>query len=243
LVWLAALALPDGRLRVSFLGVVEGDATLIREPGGGYLLVNGGGAASVLTSHLGRQLPFWERRLSLVALTDKTSRLTGVVPVLERYRVGQILFGSRPCFGAVCQAIEDSAEEHDIAVVEAVDGLRVTLNGAVLRVLRAGEGATVLRLEYGETCFTLAGSAGPEELVSLAASGADLRCAILQVDARAVEDAGGAAFIEAVRPDLVVLVGQGDEETPGYWGGAAVKRVGQSASVTVLSDGQRYAVR
>jgi competence protein ComEC len=243
LVWLAVATLPDGRLQVSFLGGIEGDATLIREPGGGYLLVNGGGSASVLTSHLGRRLPFWERRLSLVALTDETSHLAGVVPVLERYRVGQILFGSHPCSGAVCQAIEVAVNEQGIAVVEAVDGLTVTLDGAVLRVLRAGEGAAVLRLEYVETCFTLAGGARPEELASLAGSGADLQCAILQVDARAVEDAEGAAFIEAVRPDLVVLVGQGGKETPGYWGGTAVKHVGQGASVTVLSDGQQYAVR
>jgi competence protein ComEC len=242
LVWLAVGALPDGRLQVSFLDVGEGDATLIRTPDGQYVLINGGASPSKLTSHLGRRLPFWEGRLGLVVLTDKPTRLAGVIPVLDRYEVGQLMVEMQACRGEVCREIRSLVEEREIAVHEPVDGLSVDLDGPVLRVLGAGEEAALLRLEYGETCFLLAASAGPDAIRSLVASGADVRCDVLQADARAVSGKGGAAFVAAVRPALVLLVGKDEDTTETFDLGAPVVRVaGQSA--TVSSDGMRYAVR
>ena len=42
LVWIAALSTPDGRLRVTFADVGQGDAVLITTPGGRHILVDGG---------------------------------------------------------------------------------------------------------------------------------------------------------------------------------------------------------
>jgi beta-lactamase superfamily II metal-dependent hydrolase len=50
LVWLAILALSDGRLHVAFLDVGQGDAILVTTPDGRQLLINGGPAATELDS-------------------------------------------------------------------------------------------------------------------------------------------------------------------------------------------------
>jgi competence protein ComEC len=243
LVWLAVGALPDGRLQVSFLDAGEGDATLIRAPGGQHVLINGGNSPAKLTSQLGRRMPFWERRLALVALMDRTTRLGGVVPVLERYKVRQLAFPAQSCRGAVCVEIRSLVEERGIPVYEPVDGLSVDLGGPVMRVLGVGEGATVLRLEYGETCFLLAASAGPEALCSLTNGGAALQCDVLQVDARAVATSEGARFVERVRPALVVLVGDGGSPAEVNDLGVPAARPGERRGVTVFSDGKQYVVR
>ena len=241
LIWLAVAAQPDGRLHVSFLDLDEGDATLIRAPGGGTILVDGGGSAAQLTSRLGRLLPFWERRIQAVILAGDPGRQAGVVPVLERYHVGRLLYAASDCRGAVCAELRSRADERQIDVHEPAGGMRVDLGGPTLGLLEAGAGAVVLRLEYGETSFLLAASAGPEALGALAAGGADLRFDVLQLDARAAATREGAAFLAAVRPALLVLVGEGPEGEGVAYAGAPVLRV-SGRPVTVSSDGRGYSI-
>ena len=77
----------------------------------------------------------------------------------------------------------------------------------------------------------------------LGRGGVDLRCDILQVDERAVTDAAGAALVQAVRPALVVLVGDGSSAAEMVDLGAPAVRVADRQRFTVLSDGRQYAVR
>lgn len=92
LVWAAALTAPDGRLHIYFLDVGQGDATLIRTPGGRTVLIDGGPDPTLLASRLGQILPFWQRRIDLVVATHADAdHLTGLVPLAERYRIGQVL--------------------------------------------------------------------------------------------------------------------------------------------------------
>ena len=131
------------------------------------------------------------RRLDLVVLTDPSTRLAGVVPVLERYEVDQMLYDARSCQGVVCRELDRVAEERGIAVHDPVDGLSIELDGITLSVRSTDNGnpsdprSAVLRLVYGETSFLLAGGAGPETVRALAASGAALGC-----DVRAAQAAG-----------------------------------------------------
>jgi competence protein ComEC len=242
LVWLAFAALPDGRLQVSFLDV-GGDAVLVRTPGGQHVLINGASSPARLVSRLGRRMPFWKRRIDLVVLSDQATRSTSVVPVLERYEIGQLLYPARSCWGAVCQEIEGLVKEREIAVHEPVDGLSVDLDGVLLRVLGAGEDAFVQRLDYGGTCFLLAARAGPEALLSLMEGGADLRCDVVQVDARVLSARESTTFLEAVRPALVVLVGEGSGGAETGDLGTPMVRVREGQGFTVWSDGAQVAVR
>jgi beta-lactamase superfamily II metal-dependent hydrolase len=143
----------------------------------------------------------------------------------------------------VCNEIQASVEESEIAVHEPVEGLSVDLGGPVLRVLGADEEASALRLEYGETCVLLAAGLGPDGLQSLVAHGADLRCDVLQVDARALAARDSAAFLQAVWPGLVVLTGDPDRAIAVGDLGAPVVRVSDRGRLTVYSDGTRCAVR
>ncbi|HVM59122.1 MAG TPA: hypothetical protein VMT80_02235 [Candidatus Paceibacterota bacterium] len=85
----AALVPPS--LTFSVLPVSKGEAVLLHTPDGRTYLINAGADASVLRS-LGSALPFWQRRLDALILTDATAGdVGGAQSVLARYRVGEIL--------------------------------------------------------------------------------------------------------------------------------------------------------
>ena len=64
----------------------------MQAPDGRQLLVDGGPSPTALFNGLGDVLPFWDRSLDLVVLTHPDGdHITGLIPLLDRYRVGQVL--------------------------------------------------------------------------------------------------------------------------------------------------------
>ena len=84
--------MPDDKLHISFLDVGEGDAILIQR-GSQQVLVDGGPSPQELSVGLGDKMPFWDRTIELVILTHPhADHLTGLVEVLKRYKVEQVLY-------------------------------------------------------------------------------------------------------------------------------------------------------
>ena len=94
LVWTAVTVLPEGgTLSVSVLDVGEGDAILVTAPAGQHILIDGGPSPERVCLELGKALLFWERTIDVVVLTHPHSdHVTGLVEVLRRYEVGQVLY-------------------------------------------------------------------------------------------------------------------------------------------------------
>lgn len=77
----------DGKLHLIFCDVGQGDAILIKTPGGKYILVDGGPDDSVLNC-LSKHMPFWDRNLQVVILTHPhADHLTGLISVVRRYNL------------------------------------------------------------------------------------------------------------------------------------------------------------
>jgi competence protein ComEC len=78
-------------LEVYFLDVGEGDSILIRTPEKYNILIDGGPDKKVIYK-LGRYLPFYDQQIDLMVLTHPhDDHLTGLIAVLEKYKVKQIL--------------------------------------------------------------------------------------------------------------------------------------------------------
>ncbi|GAG34386.1 unnamed protein product, partial [marine sediment metagenome] len=92
LIWTVVCSLPDQQLHLYVLDVGQGDAILLRTPGGRVILVDGGPDPLVLTSRLGQILPFWQRRIDLVVATHADQdHLAGLIPIVERYKVAHAI--------------------------------------------------------------------------------------------------------------------------------------------------------
>jgi competence protein ComEC len=92
LVWYAVYVEDQhGLLSVAFLDVGEGSAIFIRVPGGNQILIDGGPDSNILRQ-LSRVMPFYDRSIDLVLISDAgdTGRIGGLISVLSFYRVGLI---------------------------------------------------------------------------------------------------------------------------------------------------------
>jgi len=138
-------------------------------------------------------------------------------------------------------------------------GTKVDLgDGVILTVLypagRAGDGGDVLvlRVDYGRTCFLLAGSADLDTERHLLVQEERVRCDVLQVGRHGGDEATSPRFLQAVRPALAVIsCGEGnrsddpDEAVLARLAehGATVVRTDELGSIEVVSDGMEYVVR
>ena len=92
-VWQALFNLEkDRHLEVSFFDIGQGDAIFIETPHKHQILIDGGPSSAILEK-LAKEMPFWDRTIDLVILTHpEKDHLAGLLEVLERYEVKQILW-------------------------------------------------------------------------------------------------------------------------------------------------------
>ncbi len=261
--WVAWTQAPDGNLHVYFLDVGQGDAILVRTPSGGTILVDGGRSPAVLTSALGKRLPFWQRSLDLVVVTHpQEDHVSGLLGVLDRYQVGVILHTGQGCPSRTCEGFWDrvSARGIDQRMVRAGAVLRLgAVTAEVLhppaRLLTGTESninnnSLVLLLMMGEARFLLTGDVEfPGEQV-LVASAEGLESWVLKVPHHGGDTSTTHELVEAVAPRIAVIsVGVDNEfghpaaETLRRLQGVPVLRTDQRGTIELISDGERLWVR
>ncbi len=170
---LAWRARPDGNLHIFFLHA-PGDAVLIQSPRGSYVLIDGGADPMALALHLGQRMPFWQRSLAAVVLTQgDEQRVPGQVAALARYRAQMALAPPGITRSAVTEEWLRLLEAQGTPIHAAQAGERLALDGATLTVLAAGpaaEAGLVLRLDYGATSVLFNGAGSELDDAALQAS-------------------------------------------------------------------------
>ena len=261
LVWMLILGSPGDRLSVTFLDVGQGDAILIRSPAGHNILVDGGPNGEAITAALGRHLPFWDRHLHLVVLTHPDQdHLAGLVTVLERYDVDQVLAPALTDDSPAVRAWQEAIAAKDIPQREAFAGQWLDLRGgAGLSVvypprepLAADEddNSLVLKVSLGEAAFLLTGDIGAEGEASLMSNHADLRAPVLKVAHHGSRTSTSAAFLAAVEP-LTAVISVGEDNTYGLPAAETLARLGsrpvfrtdRQGDVEMSTDGRKLWVR
>jgi len=256
--WSAALSMPDGRLHLHILDVGEGNAALIVTPGGGQVLVDGGPDPTRLLPRLGRIMPFWDRTIEWVVVTRLAAgHLAGLVPVLERYRVGGVLSAPGAGHGSTYQAWATQIAQRRVSLAHGHEGQQITLGqGAMLEVLAPPKGANdkslLLRLRWHEACFLLAQGLDEKEEEAVLHRYPDLPCTVLVAGRNGSKHATSAPFLKAVRPGLVVIP-VGADNRFGHpatevlerveRSGARVLRTDQAGDIDLITDGQHYWLR
>ena len=225
LVWMAALTMPDGKLHVSFLDVGQGDAILIRMPNGQDVLIDGGPDPQRTNLELGKKLPFWDRTIDLVVCTQpQADHITGLIQVLQRYSVKQVLDSGIPYETSICQEwlrlIEDKGIEYSMAQA----GQEIELgNGIMLEVLNPPESlwegtsddvnnnGVVLRLSWGQISFLFTADITEEVEFELIGQRANLKSTVLKVSHHGSKTSTTPQLLAAVDPEVAVIsVGAGN---------------------------------
>jgi competence protein ComEC len=263
----AAASMPDDKLRISFLDVGEGDAILVQK-GSQQVLIDGGPSPQALTLGLGEQMPFWDRTIELVVLTHPhADHIGGLVAVLERYRVGEVLYPDLDYESPTYEEWLELIKEKDIEYTLAQAGQEVDLgDGVVMKVLNPqtslltdtdsdiDNNGVVLRLSRGRVSFLLTADIMWEAEFELINQGAELASTVLKVAHHGSETSTTAEFLAAANPEVAVI-SVGEDNSYGHpsdevlerleqaLGSENIFRTDEQGTIEFITDGEGLWVR
>jgi competence protein ComEC len=258
---LAALpaATVPGELTVAFLDVGQGDAIYIETPEGIQVLIDGGPDATVLRS-LAAVMPFMDKELDLMIATHRDKdHIGGLVDVLERYEVKQLILTKNTGDTTTSEAFDSAVTEEGLDVAYAEAGLVVNLGASTTLTILSPSGdptnwesntsSIVAKLTFGETDFLLTGDA-PEGIESYLAStvGSTLKSEVLKLGHHGSKTSSIAMFLTVVSPEYAV-VSAGRDNSYGHphpevvdrvtESGASLVSTAEAGTLVFKSDGER----
>lgn len=136
--WGAVGQLPDTKLHLVFCDVGQGDA-ILASLGSTQMLIDGGPNDRVLEC-LAKHMPFWDKTIELVVVTHpEADHLTGIVSVIERYNVVQIISNSLVADSALFSRFRDAVIDRQIPVFSPKYGDKIEIAKLELKILSPAE--------------------------------------------------------------------------------------------------------
>ena len=267
LVSVTAATLPDDNLHVSFLDVGQGDAILIQR-GSQQILVDGGPSPQAIALALGKEMPFWDRTIELMVLTHPSAdHVTGLVEVLNRYKVRQVLYPALDFGSDIYKEWCDLLKEKDIKCTLARAGQQIDFGTEItvevlnpqIPLLTGTESdidnnAVVLRLKMGEVSFLLTADTMWQAEFELITHRANLTSTVLKVAHHGSTTSTTAEFLAVVNPRLAVIsvgadnkFGHPSDEVMDRLieklGSENIYRTDQHGTIEFITDGERLWVK
>ena len=206
----------DGLLTVAFLDVGQGDAIFIETPDGVQMLIDGGPDGAVLRE-LGKQMTVSDRDLDVVLATHSDKdHIGGLVDVLERYEVENIVTTNNQNDTTVAQVFSEGVVNEKANTYLANYGQQLALGAStsVLILSPAGDvsswesntASIVTQLRYGEVEFMLTGDASASIEEYLAKTyGVVLESEVLKLGHHGSRTSSADSFLNMVKPNYAVV--------------------------------------
>lgn len=234
LIWATLLTQPDGRLHVYFLDIGQGDGILIQTPSGRQVLLDGGASPQRLFSQLGAVMPFWDRSLDLVVLTNPDKdHMDAQAQASTRLQITTALETK------ASQANPDAdtwranlASDGATIQLQHQDGWIDLGDGVALWVLWPppepflaikgnneqlvdNENSLIMKLVYGDFSVLLTGDAGLPAETELLAAKASISATVLKVGHHGSKGSTSAPFVQTVNP-LIAVIQVGADNSYGH---------------------------
>jgi len=223
----------DGKFKVEFLDVGQGDSALLTFPNGETMLIDGGGRVDY--SAKDEDEPFepdvprigemvvseflWEKGYShidrLVVSHADADHAQGLVDVARNFSVGEILIGATPTGDSEMSELLDLANRHSILVrrigradAMEIGGVRIDVLWPVPSVEAVGSdnnSSLVMRIIHGDNTFLFTGDIEREAEASLLMAGASLNASVVKVPHHGSRTSSTEEFVRAVNPRLAVI--------------------------------------
>lgn len=209
------LSRPDGNLHLHLLDVGHSNGILVTSPNGAQILIDGGRFPSRLLTHIGDRVPFQDRQLDVLVITQPDGLQLGALPaVLARYDVGLAITNGQPNQTDEFIAVQEALGATPI--VEATAGYTLTFDdGLLLEVLHPttkptltdslDDNTLVLRLTYREVSFLLTSDLSITGQQMLLDAGHYPLADVMQLPQHATARSLSSTFIETVQPQVLLL--------------------------------------
>jgi competence protein ComEC len=248
----------DGLLHVAVLDVGQGDATLLTDPEGRHILINGGPNPNTLVVRLGRHIAPWDRRLVLLVVTSlRQDELAGATSIVSRYRPSSIL-APRGGTGAGYEEWRKQTALAGVTVQEVTEPMVLDLGrGARLELLPVEASAAdkntavlAIRAVYGNSTAVLGGNLSIRDQHWLVETNAPITGTLLVLPRNGGAQSLAPDFLQAVDPHVAVIsagqTSRGDApsvDTLGQLGDVPVYHTDESGTLEFVSNGQEWARR
>jgi competence protein ComEC len=243
-------------LRIYFLDVGQGDATLIQTPAGETILIDAGNndkgdeVVAYLT-HLGV-----EQIDVMIATHPDADHIGGLDTVLEAFEVKSVYAPKVSHTTNTYQDFLTAVQAEKLKIKSAKAGIELKLKDVTATfVAPVGEynnnlnaWSAVLRLTYGDTSFLLAGDAEGASEKDMLASGLTLTADLLKVGHHGASTSSSQTFLNKVNPTYAVISAAYDNSyghpTPDVLDrlrdiGATTYRTDLQNTITAVSDGKQ----
>lgn len=191
---------------------------MIESPSGRQVLIDGGPDNKVL-SKLGEVVPFYDKDIDVVVASHPhADHIVGLMDVLERYEVKNIVEAKESYNSSEFKAWQDTVVQENAENIEAVAGKIIDLgDGATLTILHPFESVAddnpknphddvvVAMLRYGKLEVMLTGDMEAKVERRLVLAGEDLDADVLKVAHHGSKTSTTEEFLAAVSPDIAVI--------------------------------------
>lgn len=224
--------LPDGRLRFFILDVGQGDSIFLVSPSGKQILVDGGPDLSALEG-VGNHMSFFDRTIELLVLTHSDLDHIAAFPeIVERYRIGAILFAGIDTPQPQYQRLLLLIARKKIPVIIAdpkkdivfEDGLTFDIIWPPREIFgtqpkKVNDTSIVLRAIYESGSILLTGDIEESAERAILKTGADIQSTILKIAHHGSHTSTSTGFLLATDPGTAVIsVGKGNMFGHPHWG-------------------------
>ena len=241
----------DGLLTVAFLDVGQGDAIFIEAPDGVQMLIDGGPDGAVLRE-LGKQMAVSDRDLDVVLATHSDKdHIGGLVDVLERYEVENILITNNKNDTTVANVFMDKVLEEKATDYVATYGQQLALGASTSLLILSPTGdvtdwesntaSIVAQLRYGDIEFMFTGDApiSIEEYLSRT-FGKNLESEVLKLGHHGSRTSSGEIFLDTIKPEYGV-VSAGKDNTYGHPHSEVVENL-QKRDINMLNTAEEGSI-
>jgi len=252
----------DGKLRVDFLDVGQGDAALVTMPDGTTLLVDGGGNTTEAIRRIGETVVseyLWWRGLSeidyVLATHADADHIDGLNDVLKNFSVRAALVARTPAddpeFTKFANTLRQTKTQ--IETIQEDDMIRFGEAEASVLWPPAGGNASsnddsvVLRIQFGEHSILLTGDIEKVAERSLLGSQQQLKADVIKVPHHGSKTSSTDPFVLATTPRFAIIsvgrqsmFGHPHKEVVERWeaNGATVLTTGNCGTITIATDGK-----
>ncbi|MFC2026952.1 ComEC/Rec2 family competence protein [Chloroflexota bacterium] len=241
-------------------------ATLIQK-GSQQVLIDGGPSPQAITLELSDKIPFWDRTIELVVLTHPhDDHITGLVEVLDNYRVEQVLSPDIDCDLTIYDEWLRLIEEKDIECTTACAGQRIEFDGVVIEVLNpqnppllgtesnTDNNGVVLYVSIGEIGFLLTADIMWEEELELITRRAIPQSTVLKIAHHGSITSTTIEFLDVASPRVAVISVGADnnfnhpndevvQRLEEELGAENIYRTDEDGTIEFITDGKRLWMR
>jgi len=216
---------PDGRLRLVFCDVGQGDATLV-VLGSFQALIDTGPSEQKLFTCLGNEMPFWDREIDLIFISHPQADHNGALKGLKkRYKIGKVIEN----------ASKNDAYRYGDLYFDILQGEESGEKVLGKSSSEENEEAMVVYMKYQDFSALFTSDIGEKTELALLESGVLKKTSVLKVPHHGSKFSSSLLFLERLRPELAVI-SVGAKNSYGHPNGDTLMRLEQVGAKILRTD-------